>query len=59
MVMYGDEALARMFYSWLDEKERANLCTECGECLDKCPQNIEIPEWLKKAHDTLCAEQPA
>jgi predicted aldo/keto reductase-like oxidoreductase len=59
MVMYGDAALARMFYSWLDEKERANLCIECGECLEKCPQGIEIPEWLAKVHEILCAEQPA
>jgi predicted aldo/keto reductase-like oxidoreductase len=57
MVMYGDEALARMFYSWLDEKERANLCIECGECLEKCPQHIEIPDWLAKAHELLCEEQ--
>ncbi len=24
----------------------ANLCVECGECLEKCPQKIEIPERL-------------
>ncbi len=26
----------------------ANLCIECGECLEKCPQQIEIPDELKK-----------
>jgi predicted aldo/keto reductase-like oxidoreductase len=56
MLMYGDEARARMFYSWLDENQRANLCIECGECLEKCPQQIEIPDWLKKAHEVLCQE---
>ena len=57
MLMYGDEQRARMFYSWLDEKQRADLCIECGECLEKCPQGIEIPDWLKKAHEVLCQEE--
>ncbi len=28
-------------------------CTECGECLDACPQKIAIPEWLQKVHALL------
>ena len=28
-------------------EEAAEFCTECGECLDKCPQQIEIPERMK------------
>jgi predicted aldo/keto reductase-like oxidoreductase len=27
----------------------AELCIECDECLDKCPQQIDIPEYMKKA----------
>ena len=56
LVMYGDEGRARWFYSTLDEAQRANNCIECGECLEKCPQHIDIPEWLKKAHAALCQE---
>jgi len=26
----------------------ANLCVQCGECLEKCPQKIEIPDELEK-----------
>lgn len=26
----------------------ASVCTQCGECLEKCPQQIDIPEQLKK-----------
>jgi predicted aldo/keto reductase-like oxidoreductase len=28
----------------------ACLCIQCGECLDKCPQQINIPEFMKKAN---------
>ena len=59
LMMYGDENRAQMVYGWLTEDERANLCIECGECLDKCPQMIEIPDWLAKAHKALCQEESA
>jgi len=59
LIMYGDLARSQMVYSWLKEDERANLCIECGECLEKCPQQIEIPDWLAKAHKVLCKEEPA
>ena len=58
-MIYGDEQQAQMSYSWLDKKERANLCVECGECLEKCPQQIDIPDWLAKAHELLCHEERA
>jgi hypothetical protein len=57
LMAYGDENRAQMVYGWLAEDERADLCTECGECLDKCPQMIEIPDWLAKAHEVLCTEE--
>jgi len=40
----------------LDKKNpngNASICTECGVCVDKCPQHINIPEDLKKVHDIL------
>lgn len=37
----------------LKEEQRADQCTECGECLDACPQEIAIPEWLQKVHALL------
>ncbi|MDH4209018.1 MAG: aldo/keto reductase [Anaerolineae bacterium] len=51
--IYSDEQGARGAYMWLDEQERAHLCLECGECLEKCPQHIEIPDWLAKAEELL------
>jgi uncharacterized protein len=37
---------------------RADKCTRCEECLAKCPQTINIPDWLEKAHETLYVENP-
>ena len=31
----------------------ATFCTECMECVEKCPQLIAIPEELKKVHKIL------
>ncbi|MGD2207041.1 MAG: aldo/keto reductase [Anaerolineae bacterium] len=59
LMMYGDENRAQMVYGWLKEEERANLCIECDECLELCPQMIEIPDWLTKAHEVLCQKKEA
>lgn len=50
--MFGEDH-ARMMYGWIDEKYRGDACIECGECLEKCPQGIDIPEWLKTVHEAL------
>ncbi len=34
-------------------ENRADQCTECGECEEKCPQHIPIMETLKTAHEAL------
>jgi predicted aldo/keto reductase-like oxidoreductase len=40
----------RVFFS---ENERADQCTTCGECEEKCPQGIAVPAWLEKAQAYL------
>jgi uncharacterized protein len=32
---------------------KGNRCTECGECLPKCPQGLTIPDLLFDTHDRL------
>jgi hypothetical protein len=57
LIVYGDRPRAQLVYGWLSEGERAHQCLECGECLEKCPQGIDIPEWLKSAHEALGQKQ--
>jgi predicted aldo/keto reductase-like oxidoreductase len=55
-IMYNDPRAARGLYRGLrglKEEQRADQCTECGECVEACPQDIPIPEWLKRAHALL------
>lgn len=52
-MMYGTPEQARMFYGWLKEEERADRCAACGECEEKCPQDIAIIEWLARVHQAL------
>jgi predicted aldo/keto reductase-like oxidoreductase len=32
---------------------KANLCTDCGDCLPRCPENLNIPMLLKDTHQQL------
>ena len=45
--MLNDPAARNRYYGLLGERERASACIECGECLEKCPQQIAIPDELK------------
>ena len=31
--------------------KKGDKCTECGECLPKCPENLSIPQLLQDSHD--------
>jgi hypothetical protein len=35
------------------EEQRADKCTKCEQCVEKCPQKLPIPELLDKAHAFL------
>lgn len=52
--MFKDEDLNFMLYNhMLTPEQRASNCAECSECEDLCPQQIKIPEELKKVHAAL------
>ena len=42
-------------YQKLPEESRATACVGCQACVSKCPQKINIPEELKRAHAELTA----
>jgi predicted aldo/keto reductase-like oxidoreductase len=43
----------RGYYFMTKQKQDASQCAVCGECEEKCPQHIKIPELLKTAHESL------
>lgn len=52
--MYDNLSRQQMAYStFLSDEERADSCTACGECVEKCPQGIDVPMWLEKAQAFL------
>ena len=40
-------------YENLGKDAMATACVECGACLKKCPQSIDIPKELKRIHKEL------
>ena len=40
-------------YEALGKDAMATACVECGACLKKCPQSIEIPKELKRIHKEI------
>ena len=55
MMYNAPDGARRAYEHWVREEERGNCCLECGECESKCPQGIEIIEWLEKADRYLTA----
>ncbi|MEO0124069.1 MAG: aldo/keto reductase [candidate division WOR-3 bacterium] len=42
-----------MYKKFIKDERKADKCTECGQCEDRCPQKIEIIKELKAAHKFL------
>ncbi|HJX33693.1 MAG TPA: aldo/keto reductase, partial [Desulfatiglandales bacterium] len=55
--LFGDKTFPKIEYNvFMPEGQRASACVQCGECEEKCPQQISIMDELKKVHDALYME---
>ena len=49
--------VSAIFYNMLlPPEQKASNCTECGECEEKCPQQLKIKNGLKTVHEALFRE---
>lgn len=46
LAVYGTIAAARQAYAEIEPDQRADQCTECGECEDKCPNSLPVRNLL-------------
>jgi len=60
MHMFGNEDEAKYAYALRmsgtitgDDPGYASQCVECGDCVEKCPQSLEIPDFLARVADEL------
>ena len=60
MHMFGNEDEAKFIYALRMSGELANSepgyasqCVQCGECMEKCPQELEIPDILTNVADEM------
>ena len=55
--IYNVDGFGRERYrQLLEQGQGADKCVQCGECEEKCPQNIEIIRQLKEAHKNFTGE---
>jgi len=50
--------LNRLIYQGHMSEDHAGLCVACGECMEKCPQEIDVASWMPKVHEVL-SQAPA
>jgi uncharacterized protein len=57
--IYDDLRPVRFSYQqFFPENERADLCRQCRTCQEKCPQAIEIADWMPRVHEVLGGTKP-
>ena len=56
-IMYDKFDYAKVEYNvWVPADSKANLCVDCEECEEKCPQDIPIRDWMEKIHQLYSPE---
>ncbi len=50
-IMYDKLEQAKTDYQmWVPAENKADLCVVCGDCEEKCPQDIPISDWMATIH---------
>jgi predicted aldo/keto reductase-like oxidoreductase len=58
-LMYDDLLVSRFrYFRFCTEVDRASACTGCGECEEKCPQEIKVSELMPLVHGVLGEGKP-
>jgi len=58
-IAYDMQAFGRYRYQMFENAghwfpgNKASRCTECGDCLPRCPENLNIPALLQETHQRL------
>lgn len=52
-MIYDAPGGSRFRYMGIKADHGADRCTECNQCVEVCPQEILVPEWLKRANTLL------
>ncbi|MCD4708846.1 MAG: aldo/keto reductase [Candidatus Sabulitectum sp.] len=55
--IYNDLQTAKAYYAFMGEDSNAANCTMCGECMEHCPQHLDIINLLKECHTLLHTEK--
>lgn len=59
IAIYDDLDGVRDAYAmFFEADQKAGNCIQCEECLPKCPQSIEISDWMPVIEDVLSNNQP-
>lgn len=62
-VAYEMEEYGRYRYGMVENAghwfpgKKGNKCTDCGDCLPRCPENLDIPQLLRDTHERLKGKQ--
>ncbi len=62
-IAFDMHAFGRMRYNLLGNAghwfpgQKADKCLECGACLKRCPENLDIPALLRQTHSMLQGEE--
>jgi len=61
MISGGRGMSDKVFYSnsLVTQGFGADQCVDCGECVERCPQKLPIPELLDQLHEVLTTGLPA